>query len=130
MSKERELLALILSYAGNKYLTVDEFEMMAQIEETFKEIQELLAQPEQEEAPVATKLEGHQFTAFHVSADDFKKLQKLPTGTKIYTAPPKREPLSDEAIAKLWGESYSGTTQRVRNFARAIEQQHGIGGGK
>ena len=46
MSKERELLALILSYAGNKYLTVDEFEMMAQIEETFKEIQELLAQPE------------------------------------------------------------------------------------
>ena len=47
MSVERELLALILSYAGNKYLTVDEFEMMAQIEETFKEIQELLAQPEQ-----------------------------------------------------------------------------------
>ena len=46
ISKERELLALILSYAGNKYLTVDEFEMMAQIEETFKEIQELLAQPE------------------------------------------------------------------------------------
>jgi hypothetical protein len=39
----------------------------------------------------------------------------------------KREPLSDETIAKLWGESYSGTTQMVRNFARAIEQQHGIG---
>ena len=46
-----------------------------------------------EQEPVATKLESHQFTAFHVSADDFKKLQKLPTGTKIYTAPPKREPL-------------------------------------
>ena len=40
----------------------------------------------------------------------------------------KREPLSDEAIAKLWGESYSGTTQMVRNFARAIEKAHGIGG--
>jgi hypothetical protein len=39
----------------------------------------------------------------------------------------KREPLSDETIAKLWGESYSGTTQMVRNFARAIEKAHGIG---
>ena len=42
----------------------------------------------------------------------------------------KREPLSDETIAKLWGESYSGTTQMVRNFARAIEKAHGIGGGE
>ena len=118
-TKERELLRRISSHSESRIPA-----------HFIKEIQELLAQPEQEEAPVATKLEGHQFTAFHVSADDFKKLQKLPTGTKIYTAPPKREPLSDEAIAKLWGESYSGTTQRVRNFARAIEQQHGIGGGK
>ena len=42
----------------------------------------------------------------------------------------KREPLSDETIAKLWGESYSGTTQMVRNFARAIEKAHGITGGE
>ena len=46
----------------------------------------------------------------------------------LYLAPPTREPLSDETIAKLWGESYSGTTQMVRNFARAIEKAHGIGG--
>jgi hypothetical protein len=38
--------------------------------------------------------------------------------------------LSDETIAKLWGESYSGTTQMVRNFARAIEKAHGIGDGE
>jgi hypothetical protein len=42
----------------------------------------------------------------------------------------EREPLSAETIAKLWGESYSGTTQMVRNFARAIEKAHGIGGGE
>ena len=42
----------------------------------------------------------------------------------------EQKPLSDETIAKLWGESYSGTTQMVRNFARAIEKAHGIGGGE
>ena len=51
MSKERELLALVLSYVENKYLLVHEFEMATQIDETFIGIQELLAQPEQE--PVA-----------------------------------------------------------------------------
>jgi hypothetical protein len=39
-------------------------------EELQAEIKELLAESEQQ--PVATKLEGHQFNAFHVSADDFK----------------------------------------------------------
>ena len=53
-----------------------------------------------------------------------------PNYIPLYTAPPKREPLSDAEIAKLWGESYSGTTQMVRNFARAIEKAHGIGGGE
>ena len=130
MSKERKLLRLLRRV--KVLLECSNVEPLQRHSDLIVgEIKELLAQPEQtEQEPVATKLQSHQFTAFHVSADDFKKLQKLPTGTKIYTAPPKREPLSDEAIAKLWGESYSGTTQRVRNFARAIEQQHGIGGGK
>ena len=46
MSKERELLALVLSYVENKYLLVHEFEMATQIDETFIEIRGLLAQPE------------------------------------------------------------------------------------
>jgi hypothetical protein len=67
---------------------------------------ELLAQPEyiadvgNMVEPVATKLESHQFTAFHVSADDFKKLQKLPTGTRIYTAPHKRDPMTGSEISQ------------------------------
>ena len=86
------------------------------------EVEELLTQPEQtEQEPVATKLESHQFTAFHVSADDFKKLQKLPTGTRLYTSP-KREPLSDEAVLNLVVQ-YSSR----KELARAIEKAHGIG---
>ena len=39
----------------------------------------------------------------------------------------KREPLSDATIAELWGEEHSGKTGMVKNFARAIEDAHGIG---
>jgi Mg2+ and Co2+ transporter CorA len=54
MSKERELLKTILAYMCAEYLVMTEFEMIAQIEDTVKEIQELLAQPEQtEQEPVA-----------------------------------------------------------------------------
>ena len=48
MSKERELLARVLAYVVAKELVV-EFEMATQIEETFIEIKELLAQPDQPE---------------------------------------------------------------------------------
>ncbi len=39
---------------------------------------------------------------------------------------PKQEPLSVERIADLWTDI---NTNSVRNFARAIEKEHGIGGG-
>ena len=91
MSRERELL--------ERVLTSELWSVQAELQ---AEIKELLAESEQQ--PVATKLEGHQFNAFHVSADDFKKLQKLPTGTKLYTAPPKREPLSID-----WAEAPENT---------------------
>jgi len=42
----------------------------------------------------------------------------------------KREPLSDDVIADLWGDKYAGKTFMVRNFAKAIEKAHGIGGGE
>ena len=95
------------------------------------EVEELLTQPEQEQEPVATKLESHQFTAFHVSADDFKKLQKLPTGTKIYAAPPKREPFGPEERQRL-SKAYSTRAEQVA-FEEGIifaEISYGIGGGE
>ena len=42
----------------------------------------------------------------------------------LYLAPPKQEPLSVERIADLWTDI---NTNSVRNFARAIEKEHGIG---
>ena len=87
-----------------------------------------LNQPEQEEAPVATKLEGHQFTAFHVSEGDFKKLQKLPTGTKIYTAPPKREPLSEKEIREGNQSMLNVTRETFIKGVRFAEVMHGITG--
>ena len=82
MSLERELLGRAMSLIDYRYAPSEAVAV-------HREIQELLAQPEQTE----------------------------------------QKPLSDETIAKLWGESYSGTTQMVRNFARAIEKAHGIGVG-
>ena len=118
MSKEMDLLKKILATGWLDH-------------ELSCEVKELLAQPEQEQEPVATKLESHQFTAFHVSADDFKKLQKLPTGTKIYTAPPKREPLSIQEIYDL--DRYSQqpfeiyTVRECISWIRKVEKAHGIG---
>ena len=75
MSKERELLRRISSHSEARIPT-----------HFIYELQELLAQPEQE--AVATKLEAPQFQSFRVSFEDAKKLEELPTGTKIYTSPP------------------------------------------
>ena len=115
MSKEMDLLKRILATGWLDH-------------ELSCEVEELLAQPEQtEREPVATKLESHQFTAFHVSALDFKKLQKLPIGTKLYTAPPKREPLSDEEVIAKYRAITLYAPSYYAGF-RDAEKAHGIGG--
>jgi hypothetical protein len=45
----------------------------------------------------------------------------------LYTTPPKREPLSDEAVCKiLLKKEWKGFVDLVR----IIEKEHGIGGGE
>jgi hypothetical protein len=133
MSKERELLVkawnLLIYLMGGKI-----GDGISSINRKFLyELKEYISQPEQpeqtEQEPVATKLESHQFTAFHVSADDFKKLQKLPTGTKIYTAPPKREPLSTKQAEDLWETTFKSAVPYYifDEICTAIEKHHGIG---
>jgi hypothetical protein len=46
----------------------------------------------------------------------------LPIGTKLYTSPPTRKPLTDSELWEMWVESPSD----VLRFARAIERAHGI----
>ena len=51
----------------------------------------------------------------------------------LYTHPPRREPLTEEAICDLWSwasthEAEQTATTQQHAFARAIERAHGIGG--
>lgn len=55
MSKERELLKEIMAYMCAEYLVVTEFEMITQIEDTVKEVQELLAKPENKREPLSNE---------------------------------------------------------------------------
>jgi len=84
-------------------------------------------QPEQE--PVAWHYIYDDGITVRERVTEYMPLGKHYAVTPLYTAPPKREPLSDEEIADLWGDKYAGKTFMVRNFARAIEKAHGITGG-
>lgn len=115
MSKERELLKKILNTGWLNH-------------ELSCEVEAILAQPEQQAEAwiVVNKETGYRTQVSHFS-DSYDKntFGVIP----LYTAPLKREPLSDDVIADLWGDKYAGKTFMVRNFARAIEKAHGITGG-
>ena len=95
------------------------------------EIKELLAQPEQEPAAwiIQTEVEGKLLEwvctdkKHYMEAHDSIK-EPIP----LYTAPPKREPLSDEEIKMKWNRLPTNTKDPIIRFARAIEKAHGIGG--
>ena len=46
---------------------------------------------------------------------------------KLYTAPPKREPLSEEAVSELL---MGGFSTHLMDLVRMVEKAHGIGGGE
>jgi len=130
MSKERELL--------NKAIEMIQIvPLMASIghaapdfgSELILEIQELLAQPEQEQEPVAwiaTGIGGGTAVGWYE-----KDIVNLPKGTKLYLHPPKREPLSDEEIDKGYQESDGNYYDLAfRDGVRFAEKHHGIGGGE
>lgn len=50
----------------------------------------------------------------------------VPVGTKLYTALPGCQPLTDEKLRAMWA-NYAPIVGGVLEFARAIEKAHGIG---
>lgn len=57
--------------------------------------------------------------------------------TPLYTAPPQRDPLTEEEFDKIENRVYCRTREKgkplgvyVRELCRAIERKHGIGGGE
>ena len=75
------------------------------------------AQPEQEQEPVAWK-DRYYGNLHHVDYGN-----SIP----LYTAPPKREPLSDDEMRAIWKEGIRGEIPFVE-IGRAIEKAHGITG--
>ena len=100
MSKERDLLIRVCVFLDSH---------MENDGGLISDIKSLLSQPNEEKLTMTQRLE--EYKKGYLRAE-----QHL-----------KREPLSDETIAELWGEEYSGKTDMVKNFARAIEKAHGIG---
>ena len=81
--------------------------------------------PKQEVKPVAWLITHHEnqpLLTFNKSDWVSERFTKTP----LYAHPPKRQPLSDDDIARLWGDKFSGESEMLRNFARAIEKAHGI----
>ena len=116
MSIERELLERWLIDFGKIHPDVG----------LIKDTKELLAQPEQE--PVAWMLIDKETGA------RIPKAYKPEHGVNkdrwelypLHTTLPKREPLSDEEIVKLWANK---SPANEFECVRLVEQAHGIGGG-
>ena len=96
---------------------------------TSDEIREALAEPEQKPIAVVTSRTGDPSMTM-----SWHHEPALPIGTKLYTSPPARKPLTDYQIREIdklvWEElSYEEKTfgQFALKMARAIERAHGIG---
>ena len=61
---------------------------------------EFKSKQEQDE-PVATLIEHYAFTDGIVRFDGVENLEQLPVGTKLYTTPQQRKPLTDEEFLEL-----------------------------
>ena len=82
---------------------------------------ELYAKPAPEPVGAVVESSG---TLATVSASGYGGIN-IPVGTKLYANPPKREPLSNDRIYKLWSQLGAIEGGPV-DFARAIEKAHGI----
>ena len=121
MSIERELLKKVISgdNKGDFFISYD----------LYKEIYEFLVHPEQfEQEPVAWKvIDGTNGKYMFSRVKPTERSYKYDVVIPLYTAPPKREPLSDEAVCQiLLKKEWRGFVELVR----IIEKAHGIGGGE
>ena len=94
---------------------------------------EALAQKDEQEpvAEITADDMGRPFNAIRIGAHFYKEIP--PVGTKLYTAPPTRKPMTEGEIDAI-AESMPGGLKGFcvgwgwQQFAREIERAHGIGG--
>ena len=118
MSKERELLKRIANYGD----TISPHFIY--------EINELLAQPEQQpEAWIIVNKE----TGYRTQVSDltpFLYHREIFEVIPLYTAPPKREPLTPQQISEGNQSTLNVTREAFKQGVIFAEKAHGIGGGE
>ena len=119
--KERELLQRVLGGDNDGYFFISH--------ELLKEIQDFLAQPEQE--PVVWQVIG--IAGFmYLYNKPIDQVYLTHTVNALYTAPPKREPLSGATI-NYYLERLGSSFKWDDGFEAGVkwaEKAHGIGGGE
>jgi hypothetical protein len=119
MSKEREFLKKL------RYASLLENDLR-------KELEELLAQPEQPEQQPEAWIIVNKETGYRTQVSNltpFLYHREIFEVTPLYTAPPKREPLSDTAITKNTPKLiHIGERLAFHAGVRFAEKHHGIGG--
>ena len=93
-----------------------------------EEIEELLAQPEQEHVGIVRTIGGYPDESDHI-AEWTCSFKYLKDGDRLYLAPPKREPLSDESIDLYCKNKNINALEKLR-FQHGVifaEREHGIG---
>ena len=149
MSIERELLEKVISgdNKGDFFVSYDLYKeiykFLAQPEdgieaeilpsevwfdgyEAGKRSASLSKKPEQEPVGIVRTIGGYPDNSEHV-VDWVCKYKDLKEGDRLYLAPPKRDPLSEEAVCQiLLKKEWKGFVELVR----MVEKAHGIGGGE
>jgi hypothetical protein len=129
MSIERELLKQAIPYIIRIYGTKEESD---KANDLISMIQKELAKPDPE--PVAWISNGQlkDLKNKNYSTSVYCHSQKSEkSNIPLYTSPPKREPLSEEAIITIINDNFDTDDivflDHLNEFTRAIEKSHGIG---
>ena len=124
MSIERELLNEVLEYFDPLGLNTEHCGDLPE------RIKKLLAQPEQEQEPVAWHYIYDDGITVRERVTEYMPLGKYYTITPLYTAPPKRECINHDDILD---RSNTGSFEYRDGFMDGVlyaENHHGIGGGE
>lgn len=119
MNKQREALQVVLEALEDYQANGAPF---FKCDSAVSAIREALAEPEQGPVAVVTSQTGDPTITMSWNHEP-----ALPIGTKLYTAPPARKPLTDSEVFNLAADYYEGYGFKAAEFARAIERAHGIG---
>ena len=113
--------ALRLALGALEYFELNELHWDAADKAAIAACREALEQKDEQEpvAEITADDMGRPFNAIRIGAHFYKEIP--PVGTKLYTAPPKRQPLTDDELNVCAGGFQVMPGTWCYAFARAIE---------